>query len=86
MGEADKWNEAAKYASVMNMVDIVVYILCIGLAWWALQAFRFDVLLKNPKGAQAIMLQILLSIGLGHLVASFFIQYLGFSMGFGKMF
>ncbi|TXK75088.1 DUF1146 domain-containing protein [Paenibacillus sp. N3.4] len=59
---------------------------CIGLAWWALQAFRFDVLLKRPKAAQAIMLQILLSIALGHLVASFIIQYLGLSMGFGKMF
>jgi uncharacterized integral membrane protein (TIGR02327 family) len=86
MGGTEKWNEAAKYASLMNMVDIVVYILCIGLSWWALQAFRFDVLLKRPKAAQAIMLQILLSIALGHLVASFFIQYLGLSMGFGKMF
>ncbi|MBD0384299.1 DUF1146 domain-containing protein [Paenibacillus sp. WST5] len=71
---------------MMNMVNIVVYILCIGLAWWALQSFRFDVLLKMPKGAQAIMLQILLSIALGNLVASFFIQYLGLSMGFSKMF
>ncbi|WP_261808105.1 DUF1146 domain-containing protein [Paenibacillus sp. N3.4] len=51
-----------------------------------MQAFRFDVLLKRPKAAQAIMLQILLSIALGHLVASFIIQYLGLSMGFGKMF
>ncbi|MEW9702326.1 DUF1146 family protein [Paenibacillus sp. SI8] len=86
MAETDKWNEAASYASLMNMVDIAVYIMCIGLAWWALQSFRFDVLLKKPKGAQAIMLQILLSIALGHLVASFFIQYLGFSMSFSKMF
>lgn len=86
MNETDKWSEAAQYASLMNMVNIGVYILCIGLAWWALQAFRFDILLRKPKGAQAIMLQILLSIGLGQLVASFFIQYLGLSMGFGKMF
>ncbi|MGG1552519.1 DUF1146 family protein [Paenibacillus ferrarius] len=86
MGETDKWNEAAKYASLMNTVDIVVYIACIGLAWWALQAFRFDVLLKQPKGAKAIMLQILLAIGLGHLVASFFIQYLGLSLDFSRMF
>ncbi|WP_223192995.1 DUF1146 family protein [Paenibacillus sedimenti] len=86
MTDTDKWSEAAQYASMMNMVNIVVYILCIGLAWWALQSFRFDVLLKMPKGAQAIMLQILLSIALGNLVASFFIQYLGLSMGFSKMF
>ncbi|MFD0695516.1 DUF1146 family protein [Paenibacillus sp. GCM10027628] len=86
MADTGKWSEAAKYASLMNVVDIAVYILCIGLAWWALQSFRFDVLLKRPKGAQAIMLQILLSIALGHLVASFFIQYLGLSMGFSKMF
>lgn len=86
MGETDQWSDVAQYASMMNMMNIVVYIVCIGLAWWALQAFRFDILLKRPKGAQAIMLQILLSIGLGHLVASFFIQYLGLSMSFSKMF
>ncbi|WP_246302895.1 DUF1146 family protein [Paenibacillus plantarum] len=86
MGETDKWSEVAQYASWMNMASIAVYILCIGLAWWSLQAFRFDVLLRNPKGAQAIMLQILLSIGLGQLVAGFFIQYLGLSMSFSKMF
>ena len=49
MADTDKWNQAAKYASMMNMVDIAVYIMCIGLSWWALQKFRFDVLLKRPN-------------------------------------
>ncbi|MFC5451420.1 DUF1146 family protein [Paenibacillus aestuarii] len=86
MAGTDPWNEAAKYASIMTMVDIIVYILCIGIAWWALQSFRFDVLLKSPRSGRAIALQVLLSIAIGHLVASFFIQYLGLSMGFSKMF
>ena len=54
MADTDKWNEAAKYASMMNMVDIAVYIMCIGLSWWALQAFRFDVLLKRPKALKRL--------------------------------
>ncbi|WNR44659.1 DUF1146 domain-containing protein [Paenibacillus roseipurpureus] len=86
MGEADQWSGLAQYASLMNIVNITVYIVCIGLAWWSLQSFRFDILLKRPKAAQAIMLQILLAIGLGHLVASFFIQYLGLSMSFSRLF
>ncbi|MCD1260878.1 DUF1146 domain-containing protein [Paenibacillus athensensis] len=73
-------------ASLMAIANIAIYLLCIALAWWSLQEFRFDVLLKRPKSAPAKMLQILLSIALGHLVASFFIQYLGFSLGLHQMF
>jgi uncharacterized integral membrane protein (TIGR02327 family) len=47
----------------------------IAVSWWALQSFRFDMLLKNPKGAQAKALQILLSIALGYQIAQFLIDY-----------
>ncbi|MBP1992609.1 DUF1146 family protein [Paenibacillus eucommiae] len=73
-------------ASYSVIINIAIYLLCIALSWWALQEFRFDVLLKRPKSAPAIMLQILLSIALGHLVASFFIQYLNFSVGLNQIF
>jgi uncharacterized integral membrane protein (TIGR02327 family) len=65
---------------------IGIYLLCIALSWWALQEFRYDLFLKKPRSAAAKLLQILLSIALGHLVASFFVQYLNLSMGLKLMF
>ena len=41
-------------ASYSVMINIAIYLLCIALSWWALQEFRFDVLLKRPKSAPAI--------------------------------
>ncbi len=79
----EQLNLAIPYIAAVN---IAIYLLCIALAWWALQEFRFDVLLKRPKSAPAKMLQILLSIALGHLVASFFMQYLSFSVGLNRIF
>jgi uncharacterized integral membrane protein (TIGR02327 family) len=73
-------------AASMAIVYIVIYLLCIALSWWALQEFRFDLFLKKPRSAAAKLLQILLSIALGHLVASFFVQYLNLSMGLKLMF
>jgi uncharacterized integral membrane protein (TIGR02327 family) len=73
-------------AASMAIVYIVIYLLCIALSWWALQEFRFDLFLKKPRSAAAKLLQIFLSIALGHLVASFFVQYLNLSMGLKLMF
>jgi uncharacterized integral membrane protein (TIGR02327 family) len=77
---------ALSAAPYLAIIYIVIYLLFIALAWWALQEFRFDVLLKRPKSGPAKLLQILLSIALGYLVASFFIQYLNFSIGLNQMF
>jgi uncharacterized integral membrane protein (TIGR02327 family) len=70
----------------MAILYIGIYLLCIALSWWALQEFRFDLFLKKPRSPAAKLLQILLSIALGHLVASFFVQYLNLSMGLKLMF
>jgi uncharacterized integral membrane protein (TIGR02327 family) len=65
---------------------IGIYLIFIALSWWALQEFRFDLFLKKPRSGAAKLLQILLSIALGHLVASFFMQYLNLSLGLKMMF
>lgn len=83
MTDLNAWNQAIPYMAIVN---IGLYLLCIALSWWALQEFRFDVLLKHPKSPQAKLLQILLAIALGHLVAGFFMQYLGLSVGLNGIF
>jgi uncharacterized integral membrane protein (TIGR02327 family) len=76
MGPADPFNASLGMAGIMN---ITVVVLCIGLAWWGLQQFRFEVLLKQPKSAAAKLLQIFLSIALGYQVARFLIEYFHWS-------
>ncbi|MCY9591726.1 DUF1146 domain-containing protein [Paenibacillus chitinolyticus] len=70
----------------MPLINIVVYLVAVGLSWWALQQFRFDVLLKQPRSPAAKMLQVFMSIGLGYLVASFFLKYLEWSVGLNGIF
>jgi uncharacterized integral membrane protein (TIGR02327 family) len=74
---------AARY---MGLLSIFVYVLFIGLSWWALQEFRFDVLLRRPKSPQSKLLLIFLSIVLGYQLGSFFLTYLQYSLGLQRMF
>lgn len=60
-----------------GFIHIILNLLCLGIAWWALQAFRFDLFVKNPKSTQAALLKVLVAIALGHLLARFFIDYFG---------
>lgn len=72
--------------AVSAVVNIVVSILCIGVSWWALQAFRFDLFVKHHESGQAKLLHIILSIFVGHGVASFFMEYLGWSLMLKSLF
>ncbi|UFJ40149.1 DUF1146 family protein [Brevibacillus humidisoli] len=65
---------------ISALLYIVLTIIFIAISWWALQAFRFDLFVKKPDGAQAKLLQVLLSIFIGHGVAQFFMEYLGHSL------
>ncbi|MGN7469283.1 DUF1146 family protein [Brevibacillus sp. SAFN-007a] len=71
---------------VYGVVSIVLSIVFIALSWWALQSFRFEKIVKHPQGAQAKLLQILLSIVIGYEVSRFFLDYLGWSLTFGNLF
>lgn len=62
-----------------SLLSIMVALVCIGCSWWALQQFRFDLFLKQPKSAPAKMLQVLLSIALGYEIARFILDYFQWS-------
>lgn len=64
---------------ISGLFNITVTILSIGLSWWCLQMVNFDVLLKNAKSGQAKVLQIILSVVLGHQLARFMIDYIDWS-------
>lgn len=73
------WNDMIQSASMTGITHMLITVLAIALAGWALQAVRFDVLLKDPKGGKAKMLQILLAIVIGYMLASFILDYLSWS-------
>lgn len=75
----DTTNVINQSMALDSILNICIVVICIGVAWWGLQQIRFDLFLKHPKGAQAITLQILLSVALGSEVARFIIEYYNWS-------
>jgi len=62
------------------LVNIVLSLACIGLAWWVLQAVKWDLFLRRPDGPQARLLIVLLALLVGSSVAAFLSDYLGWSL------
>lgn len=62
--------------AVQGIVNIIIMLVIIIVTWWALQTFRFDLFVKNPKSPQAKALFILLTLAISSLVGSFVIDYL----------
>jgi len=75
-----------KSLAFSSLFNIVVVLICIGFAWFALQSIRFDVFLKDPKHGQAKLLQIILSIVLGYQFGKFIIDYSSWSTGLKHLF
>lgn len=57
-------------------VQMFIHLSFIAIAWWALEAVHFEKILRKNKIFQIKVLYILLSIALGSMVSSFFMDYL----------
>lgn len=71
---------------VYGFLSMLISLACIFLAWWALQNLKLDLIIRHPQSPQGKMLHVLLAIVLGHFVANFVLDYIGWSqllkMGF----
>lgn len=65
---------------VQALMYVITNLFFIVLTWWALQSFRFDVFLKDPGGARAKILMLLVTIAIGSVVGTFFFQYVIWSL------
>lgn len=74
------------YFAYTGLLGIIITVICIGISWWGLQAIRIDIFTYHPKSAQTKVLQIILSIVIGYLLAQFFIDYLGWSYNLRNFF
>ncbi|SMO67096.1 DUF1146 family protein [Melghirimyces algeriensis] len=72
--------------AVTALVNILLSLVSIALSWWVLQNIRLDLFLRDPKSIQAKVLYVLLSIILGHGLATFLIDYMGWSRMVGSLF
>jgi uncharacterized integral membrane protein (TIGR02327 family) len=74
------WGSVGTNVGFSGLLYIVIVLICIAISWWALQAFRFDIFLHDPKSKQAKVLQIFISVILGYQAAKFLIDYANWSM------
>jgi uncharacterized membrane protein YwzB len=58
-----------------GLFSIFVTLGCIALAWVLLQEVKFDRILRRPQSPRARLLQLMIAVGLGHLIAGFVLNY-----------
>jgi uncharacterized integral membrane protein (TIGR02327 family) len=78
--------DGATSFGVTALVNIILSLVSIAFSWWALTNLRLDVFMRQPKSVQAKALMILLSVVLGHGLASFLIDYMGWSRLISQLF
>lgn len=71
---------------VNGLTAILVSLACVALSWWALQNLKLDLFIRHPKGPQGKLLQVLLAVVLGRFVASFVLEYWGYTQMLRYMF
>jgi uncharacterized integral membrane protein (TIGR02327 family) len=57
------------------LISMIMSLFFIGLSFWALQAIRFEKLLRKNQVAQARLLYLLLATAIGSTVSNFFLDY-----------
>lgn len=78
--------DGAVSLGLVGLINIVMTLAGIGFSWWILMNVRLDVFMRQPKGPQAKALMIVLSIVLGHGLATFVSDYLGWSRLISQLF
>ena len=65
--------------TIEQLVCFISHLIWIYLAFWSLQSLNLQTLFKKNKEGQIRVLMLLLAIGLGYLVSSFFFEILQLS-------
>lgn len=67
----------AGWTALFSMVILLVSVL---IAWYALQVVRWDIFLKDAKSRPAAVLRLLIAVALGYQLAKFVNEYLTASL------
>lgn len=59
-----------------TVLSLVIYVVAIYVAWWALMPIKWDRVLNQVRSPQAAVLRVLVSVVFGSLIAQFFLEYI----------
>lgn len=59
-----------------TVLSLVIYIVAIYVAWWALMPVKWDKVLNQVRSPQAAVLRVLVAVVFGSLIAQFFLEYI----------
>ncbi|MEO3947228.1 DUF1146 family protein [Gorillibacterium sp. CAU 1737] len=71
----------ARSLAVGSLTSLITMLVCIVVAWIALDQVKFDRIIKEPKSFKAGLLRLLLAIVIGYEVGRFFTDYISWSSG-----
>lgn len=57
-------------------LSLLIYVVAIYVAWWALMPIKWDKLLNQVRSPQAAVLRVLIAVVFGSLIAQFFLEYI----------
>ncbi|MDG5787294.1 DUF1146 family protein [Evansella sp. AB-P1] len=63
-----------------GLFNIIINLMVLTIVWWSVQSFKIDLFVKNPHGPKAKALLVLITIAITHLVTSFLLNYLNWSL------
>lgn len=64
------------YIGIQAMLTLISHIFFILLTFWALQAVRVENVIRKYHVTQARVLYLLVSIAIGYLISSFFMEFI----------
>jgi len=68
-------SEVFAVAGWNGLFSIFVTLGCVVVAWVVLQEVKWDKILRDHRGSRARLLQLLIAVGLGYLLARFVLDY-----------
>ena len=74
------FEQLAANAGWTALFSLFILLVSVLIAWYALQAVRWDVFLKDSKSRPAAVLRLLLAVALGYQLARFVNEYLTASL------
>ncbi len=78
--------DGSTHLGVVALINIIVSLCSIVFCWSIISNLRLEQWIKTLKASQVRVLTLILSIVLGHQLATFFIDYLSWSRLIGNLF
>jgi uncharacterized integral membrane protein (TIGR02327 family) len=78
--------DGTTHLGVVALINIILSLCSIVFCWSIISNLRLEQWMKSLKASQSRILILILSIVLGHQLATFFIDYLGWSRLIGNLF